>query len=134
MVKRKDIHFRIDERLLERFEATLHYEGLNKTDVLTHAIQQFCIKVESEKMNDVKRQYAVSNHLQTRIDTHKKYEEKRVDLDAVVIEHLQLQGTEKILEVGCANGKFLALLQKKTFIRDISLVWINLQLCCEKLL
>ena len=110
MVKRKDIHFRIDERLLERFEATLHYEGLNKTDVLTHAIQQFCIKVESEKMNDVKRQYAVSNHLQTRIDTHKKYEEKRVDLDTVVIEHLQLQGTEKILEVGCANGKFLALL------------------------
>ncbi|WP_459500089.1 class I SAM-dependent methyltransferase [Bacillus sp. C1] len=113
MVKRKDIHFRINERLLERFEAALHYENLNKTDVLTHAVQQFCVEVESEKLNDIKRQYAVSNHLQTRINTHKKYEEQRVDLDEIVIDHLQLQGTEKVLEVGCANGKFLALLQKK---------------------
>ncbi|MFC9447903.1 class I SAM-dependent methyltransferase [Bacillus cereus] len=111
MTKRKDIHFRIEEKLLERFELALHYEGLKKTDVLTHAIQQFCTKVECEKMNDVKRQYNVSNHLQTRIDTHTHYEEKHVDLDKIVIEHLQLQGEEKILEVGCASGKFLALLQ-----------------------
>ncbi|WP_283751032.1 class I SAM-dependent methyltransferase [Bacillus cereus] len=112
MAKRKDIHFRIEEKLLARFESALHYENLNKTDVLTHAIQQFCIKVECEKMNDVKRQYNVSNHLQTRIDTHTYFEEKRVNVDEVVIEHLQLQGEEKILEVGCANGKFLSLLQK----------------------
>ncbi len=44
VAKRKDIHFRIEENLLERFEAALHYEGLKKTDVLTHAIQQFCTK------------------------------------------------------------------------------------------
>lgn len=111
MAKRKDIHFRIEEKLLARFESALHYESLNKTDVLTHAVQQFCTKVECEKMNDVKRQYNVSNHLQTRIDTHKHFEEKRVNLDEIVIEHLQLQGKEKILEVGCANGKFLSLLQ-----------------------
>ncbi|PQZ57201.1 MULTISPECIES: class I SAM-dependent methyltransferase [Bacillus] len=111
MAKRKDIHFRIEEKLLARFEDALHYEALRKTDVLTHAIQQFCIKVECEKMNDVKRQYNVSNHLQTRIDTHKHFEEKQVNVDEVVIEHLQLQGEEKILEVGCANGKFLSLLQ-----------------------
>ncbi|MGN7895473.1 class I SAM-dependent methyltransferase [Bacillus sp. 22475] len=111
MTKRKDIHFRIEEKLLERFEAALHYEGLKKTDVLTHAIQQFCTKVECEKMNDVKRQYNVSNHLQTRIDTHVHYEEKHVDLDTIVIKHLQLQGEENILEVGCASGKFLSLLQ-----------------------
>ena len=49
MTKRKDIHFRIEEKLLERFEVALHYEGLKKTDVLTHAIQQFCTKVECEK-------------------------------------------------------------------------------------
>ena len=49
MTKRKDIHFRIEEKLLERFESALHYEGLKKTDVLTHAIQQFCTKVEYEK-------------------------------------------------------------------------------------
>ncbi|MEK7015536.1 MULTISPECIES: class I SAM-dependent methyltransferase [Bacillus] len=111
MAKRKDIHFRIEEKLLARFESALHYEALKKTDVLTHAIQQFCIKVDCEKMNDVKRQYNVSSHLQTRIDTHKHFEEKRVNVDEVVIEHLQLQGEEKILEVGCANGKFLSLLQ-----------------------
>ncbi|EHL76080.1 hypothetical protein HMPREF1014_01204 [Bacillus sp. 7_6_55CFAA_CT2] len=62
-------------------------------------------------MNDVKRQYNVSNHLQTRIDTHTHYEEKHVDLDKLVIKHLQLQGEENILEVGCASGKFLSLLQ-----------------------
>ncbi|WP_141532477.1 class I SAM-dependent methyltransferase [Bacillus thuringiensis] len=111
MTKRKDIHFRIEEKLLERFELALHYEGLKKTNVLTHAIQQFCTKVECEKMNDVKRQYNVSNHLQTRINTHKHYEEKHVNLDEVVMDHLQLQGDEKILEVGCANGSFLSLLQ-----------------------
>ncbi|MGY4556963.1 2-polyprenyl-3-methyl-5-hydroxy-6-metoxy-1,4-benzoquinol methylase [Bacillus thuringiensis] len=111
MTKRKDIHFRIEEKLLARFETALHYEGLKKTDVLTHAIQQFCTKVECEKMNDVKRQYNVSNHLQTRIDTHTHYEEKHVDLDTIVIKHLQLQGEENILEVGCASGKFLSLLQ-----------------------
>ncbi|MBF7147703.1 class I SAM-dependent methyltransferase [Bacillus toyonensis] len=111
MAKRKDIHFRIEENLLERFEAALHYEGLKKTDVLTHAIQQFCTKVECDKMNDVKRQYNVSDHLQTRIDTHTHYEEKHVDLDKIVIEHLQLQGDENILEVECASGKFLSLLQ-----------------------
>ncbi|PEA13232.1 SAM-dependent methyltransferase [Bacillus thuringiensis] len=111
VTKRKDIHFRIEEKLLERFELALHYEGLKKTNVLTHAIQQFCTKVECEKMNDVKRQYNVSNHLQTRINTHKHYEEKHVNLDEVVMDHLQLQGDEKILEVGCANGSFLSLLQ-----------------------
>lgn len=111
MTKRKDIHFRIEEKLLARFEAALHYEGLKKTDVLTHAIQQFCTKVEYEKMNDVKRQYSVSNNLQTRIDTHEHYEEKQVNLDEIVIEHLQLQGEENILEVGCASGKSLSLLQ-----------------------
>ena len=91
----KRYSFRIEEKLLERFEVALHYEGLKKTDVLTHAIQQFCTKVECEKMNDVKRQYNVSNHLQTRINTHKHYEEKHVNLDEVVMDHLQLQGDEK---------------------------------------
>ncbi len=33
---------------------------------------------------------------------------KHVNLDKVVMDHLQLQGDEKILEVGCANGKFLS--------------------------
>ncbi|MBL3200627.1 class I SAM-dependent methyltransferase, partial [Klebsiella pneumoniae] len=33
VTKRKDIHFRIEEKLLERFESALHYEGLKKTDV-----------------------------------------------------------------------------------------------------
>ncbi len=34
-----------------------------------------------------------------------------MNLDEIVIEHLQLQGKENILEVGCASGKFLSLLQ-----------------------
>ena len=30
MTKRKDIHFRIEEKLLERFEAALHYRRLKE--------------------------------------------------------------------------------------------------------
>ncbi|MGG0237806.1 class I SAM-dependent methyltransferase [Bacillus rhizoplanae] len=113
MVKRKDIHFRICEELLERFDAALTYEGLNKTEVLTHAIRNFCTQVESQKMNDVKRQYTVSDYLQVRIDTHMKYEEKKVDLEQNVIFQLQLTGNEKILDIGCATGKFLITLQQQ---------------------
>ncbi|MEI4801822.1 class I SAM-dependent methyltransferase [Bacillus sp. NPDC077411] len=113
MVKRKDIHFRICEKLLERFDAALTYEDLNKTEVLTHAIQNFCIQAESQKLNDVKRQYSVNDHLRVRIDTHRRYEEKQVDLDQNVISHLQLTGTEKILDIGCATGEFLIALQQQ---------------------
>lgn len=89
------------------------YEGINKTEFLTHAIQNFCAKVESEKMNDIKRQYGTSTHLQVRIDTHVRYEEKRIDLDEMVIDLLNLTNDEKILDIGCATGAFLTLLQTK---------------------
>ncbi len=64
-------------------------------------------------MNDVKRQYGASSHLQVRIDTHVMYEEKRVDLDEWVIKLLNLTHEEKILDVGCATGIFLSLLKTK---------------------
>ncbi|WP_088014707.1 class I SAM-dependent methyltransferase [Gottfriedia acidiceleris] len=111
-MKEKSIHFRMNESFLERFEEALKYEGLTKTEVLTHAIQNFCVAVESQKMNDIKRQYEVSSHLQIRIDTHAKYEEKRVDLDKMVIEKLQLTKNEKILDIGCATGDFLIFLKE----------------------
>ncbi|MBP0725823.1 class I SAM-dependent methyltransferase [Bacillus sp. RG28] len=110
-MKGKSIHIRINETILEKFEEALIYEGINKTEFLTHAIQNFCSKVESEKMNDIKRQYGTSTHLQVRIDTHVKYEEKRIDLDEMVINLLNLTNDEKILDIGCATGAFLTLLQ-----------------------
>ena len=110
-MKEKSIHFRINESFLKRFEEALKYEGLTKTEVLTHAIQNFCASIESQKINDIRRQYEVSNHLQVRIDTHAKYEEKRVNLDELVIEKLQLTSDEKVLDIGCATGAFLILLQ-----------------------
>ncbi|QKE72006.1 class I SAM-dependent methyltransferase [Arthrobacter citreus] len=112
-IKSKSIHFRINETILEKFEDALIYEGINKTEFLTHAIQNFCAKVASQKMNDVKRQYEASTHLQVRIDTHILYEEKRVDLDEWVIKLLNLTKDEKILDIGCATGAFLSLLQTK---------------------
>lgn len=54
----------------------------------------------------------MSDYLQVRIDTHMKYEEKQVNLDKIVISQLQLTGQEKILDIGCASGKFLITLQK----------------------
>ncbi|WP_051957337.1 class I SAM-dependent methyltransferase [Bacillus sp. UNC322MFChir4.1] len=110
-IKGKSIHFRINETILENFEDALVYEGINKTEFLTHAIQNFCAKVESQKMDDVKRQYGASTHLQVRMDTHVLYEEKRVNLDEWVIKLLNLTHDEKILDIGCATGAFLSLLQ-----------------------
>ncbi|MGG2028030.1 class I SAM-dependent methyltransferase [Gottfriedia sp. S16(2024)] len=112
-IKSKSIHFRINETILEKFEDALIYEGINKTEFLTHAIQNFCAKVASQKMNDVKRQYGASTNLQVRIDTHLLYEEKRVDLDEWVIKLLNLTNDEKILDIGCATGAFLSILQTK---------------------
>ncbi|KQL35444.1 methyltransferase [Bacillus sp. FJAT-25509] len=114
-MKEKSIHFRINESFLERFEEALKYEGLTKTEVLTHAIQNFCVTVESRKMDDIRRQYEVSDHLQIRIDTHAKYEEKRVNLDKIVIEKLHLTKNEKILDIGCATGDFLIHLKESGY-------------------
>lgn len=47
---RKGIHITVSDRLMERFEACLEYEGLSKTSLLVSKIQEFCDKVEEKKL------------------------------------------------------------------------------------
>lgn len=60
----------------------------------------------------VARQYAASDPLTVRLETHRRYEERRLDLDELAREHLQLGGDEAILDAGCGPGKFLLHLRR----------------------
>lgn len=64
------------------------------------------------RVDDVKRQYAVTDPLKIRIETHRLYEERSVDLDAESQRLLRLNGAEGILDVGCGPGKFLLHLRR----------------------
>jgi ubiquinone/menaquinone biosynthesis C-methylase UbiE len=53
-------------------------------------------------------QYLSSDPLKARIETHQRYSERQIDLDAVCAEALSVGGSESILDVGCGPGHFLS--------------------------
>jgi SAM-dependent methyltransferase len=61
---------------------------------------------------DLAAQYADGDPLRARIETHQRYSEPRVDLDARCRERLGLRGDESLLDVGCGPGLFLAYLRR----------------------
>ena len=63
-------------------------------------------------VDDVKRQYAVTDPLKVRIETHRLYGERSVDLDAESERLLGLSGEESILDVGCGPARFLLHLRR----------------------
>lgn len=48
-VKTKVIQARISERLLERFDAALEWEGVSRSDVILQAIREYIDKIEKKK-------------------------------------------------------------------------------------
>jgi len=48
-VKTKVIQARISEKLLERFDAALKWEGLSRSDFILHSIREYCDRVEEKK-------------------------------------------------------------------------------------
>jgi ubiquinone/menaquinone biosynthesis C-methylase UbiE len=60
---------------------------------------------------EVQRQYATVDPLKTRMETHRRYEERRVDLDAECRAALALAGDETLLDIGCGPGRFLLYLR-----------------------
>lgn len=53
---------------------------------------------------EVRRQYRTTDPLQTRIETHERYSERQIDLNAECRAALSLDGRESLLDVGCGPG------------------------------
>ncbi|MDF2958286.1 MAG: hypothetical protein K0S39_21 [Paenibacillus sp.] len=59
----------------------------------------------------VEEQYLNSEPLKIRMDTHRLYSEKRMNLDMEAMKLMNLNGSEAILDVGCGPGAFLRFLR-----------------------
>jgi ubiquinone/menaquinone biosynthesis C-methylase UbiE len=66
----------------------------------------------SDRFGDVARQYATSEPLRARRETHLRYSERAHDLEALSREALGLSGDESLLDVGCGYGEFLKYLRR----------------------
>jgi len=55
---------------------------------------------------EVKQQYQTTDPLRIRVETHARYSERQIDLDAECVRALGLTGDESLLDVGCGPGAF----------------------------
>lgn len=55
---------------------------------------------------EVKEQYRTADLLRIRVETHARYSERHIDLDAECVRALRLTGAEALLDVGCGPGAF----------------------------
>jgi SAM-dependent methyltransferase len=61
---------------------------------------------------EVVRQYRSSEPFKVRLETHRLYSEREVDLDVESAAALRLEGPESLLDVGCGPGLFLRHLRR----------------------
>jgi ubiquinone/menaquinone biosynthesis C-methylase UbiE len=64
---------------------------------------------------EAEQQYLTTDPLRVRIETHQRYSECQIDLDAVCAEALALSGSEAVLDVSCGPGSFLSHLRNGGF-------------------
>ena len=62
---------------------------------------------------DVVRQYASTDPLKVRIQTHQLYGERQLDLNEICFDALGLRGEEALLDAGCGPGHFLAYIRER---------------------
>ena len=60
---------------------------------------------------EAEQQYLTTVPLKVRIETHVRYSERQIDLDALCAEALALDGSEAVLDVGCGPGLFMSYLR-----------------------
>jgi ubiquinone/menaquinone biosynthesis C-methylase UbiE len=61
---------------------------------------------------EAEQQYLTTDPLKVRIETHERYSERTIDLDAESAAAFALTGAESILDVGCGPGSFLSHLRR----------------------
>ncbi|HEV8638260.1 MAG TPA: class I SAM-dependent methyltransferase, partial [Chloroflexota bacterium] len=66
----------------------------------------------SDPYGNVAAQYADSDPLRARIETHQRHSERQLDLDALCHRLLGFGGDESLLDVGCGPGLFLTYLRR----------------------
>ncbi|HEV8633412.1 MAG TPA: class I SAM-dependent methyltransferase [Chloroflexota bacterium] len=66
----------------------------------------------SDRYGDVANQYATTGPLRARRETHERYSERDVDLEAICRDALGLGDDESVLDVGCGYGLFLTYLRR----------------------
>ncbi len=62
--------------------------------------------------HEAEQQYLTTDPLKVRIETHQRYSEREIDLDAVCREALALSGSQGVLDVGCGPGWFMSHLRR----------------------
>lgn len=56
----------------------------------------------------IKEQYAEDTNLATRIRTHERYTQPRVDFTGWILGHIRWRGDERVLDAGCGAGTYVA--------------------------
>lgn len=62
----------------------------------------------------LKEQYAENTNLATRIRTHQQYTEPRLDYTAWILDQVSWHGDERVLDVGCGAGGYVAAVLDRT--------------------
>ena len=61
---------------------------------------------------EAEQQYLTTDPLKVRIETHQRYSERQIDLDAEETGAFRLDGSEAVLDIGCGPGVFLSHLRE----------------------
>lgn len=54
----------------------------------------------------IQEQYKTKDNLQIRIETHEKYSEPEVEFHDWILDHVDWNGNESVLDVGCGTGEY----------------------------
>jgi SAM-dependent methyltransferase len=72
------------------------------------------VPIQCDDPQYLKEQYAKDANLATRIRTHELYTEPRLDFTAWVLDQIAWRGDERVLDVGCGAGGYVAAVLART--------------------
>lgn len=76
--------------------------------MVTHHLNGEGYFMEIQDPAYLKRQYGNQDNLQRRIRTHELYGQPQINFAAWVLDHLVWQGDERVIDIGCGAGAYVA--------------------------